>query len=56
MNQPIEAAPGTGTPTAEPGALSERALDQLTERVYRLLAEDLARQRERRGGGIGRWR
>jgi len=56
MNEPIEATPDTETPTAEPATLSERALDQLTERVYRLLAEDLARQRERRGGGLERWR
>jgi hypothetical protein len=53
VNEPIEAAPGPG---AEPSALSQRALDELTDRVYRLLAADLARQRERRGGGLERWR
>ena len=56
MNEPIEGTPGMVTPTAEPSALSERALDRLTERVYRLLAEDLARQRERSGANLGRWR
>ena len=56
MNEPIEATAEGGPPVAEPAALSERALARLTERVYRLLAEDLARQRERSGANLERWR
>ena len=54
MNEPVEAAPAAPL-IAEPSALSQRALDEIADRVYRLLAEDLARQRERRGGRE-RWR
>ncbi len=39
-----------------PEALSPRALERLARRVYELLRDDLARQRERRGAGLGRWR
>lgn len=36
--------------------LPPAALDGLTERVHRLLRDDLRRQRERSGAAIARWR
>lgn len=36
--------------------LPPTALDGLTERVHRLLRDDLRRQRERGGATIARWR
>ena len=56
VNEPLESTAAPEAGGAEPAAFSERTLEQLTERVYRLLAQDLARQRERQGAGIERWR
>ncbi len=62
MPEPAPAgSPSTGAseadvPAAALDALSPVNLERVAGAVYRLLRDDLAHQRERRGASLGRWR
>ncbi|MEE8337369.1 MAG: hypothetical protein V3R95_04860 [Dehalococcoidia bacterium] len=53
---PSETPPEAAASTSDGGSLTPHQVERVSDLVYRLMRDELLRQRERRGGAAPAWR